>query len=53
MSRPFLEHQVRQRVLALPNVTLRDNCAVKQLLASWTILMVLLLLLTPACMMSR
>ena len=31
-SRPFLEHQVRQRVLALPNVTLLDNCAVKQLL---------------------
>ncbi|MBK8900814.1 MAG: FAD-binding monooxygenase [Anaerolineaceae bacterium] len=34
MSRPFLEYQVRQRVLALPNVTLWDNCAVKQLLTS-------------------
>lgn len=34
MSRPFLEHQVRQRVLALPNVALWDNCAVKQLLMS-------------------
>lgn len=31
MSRPFLEHLVRQRVLALPNVALWDNCAVKQL----------------------
>lgn len=34
MSRPFLEHQVRRRVLALPNVKLLDNCAVKQLLIS-------------------
>jgi 2-polyprenyl-6-methoxyphenol hydroxylase-like FAD-dependent oxidoreductase len=33
-SRPFLEFQVRQRVLALPNVTLLDNCAVKQLLTT-------------------
>ncbi len=33
-SRPFLEYQVRQRVLALPNVTLLDNCAVKQLLTT-------------------
>lgn len=28
MSRPLLEHLVRQRVLALPNVTLLDGCAV-------------------------
>lgn len=34
MSRPFLEHEVRRRVLALPNVKLLDNCAVKQLLIS-------------------
>jgi 2-polyprenyl-6-methoxyphenol hydroxylase-like FAD-dependent oxidoreductase len=34
MSRPFLEHLVRQRVLALPNVSLLDNCAVKQLLTT-------------------
>jgi 2-polyprenyl-6-methoxyphenol hydroxylase-like FAD-dependent oxidoreductase len=34
MSRPFLEHLVRQRVLALPNVTLLDNCSVKELLAT-------------------
>ena len=27
MSRPFLEQLVRQRTLALPNVTLRDGCA--------------------------
>lgn len=34
MSRPFLEYLVRQRVQALPNVTLLDNCAVKQLVAT-------------------
>ena len=28
MSRPLLEHLVRERVLALPNVSLIDNCAV-------------------------
>ncbi|MEZ4861458.1 MAG: hypothetical protein R3C14_09130 [Caldilineaceae bacterium] len=27
MSRPFLEWQIRRRVLALPNVTLRSGCA--------------------------
>lgn len=31
MSRPFLEHLVRQRVLALPNVRLIDRCGVKGL----------------------
>ena len=31
MSRPFLEYLIRQRTLALPNVTLIDNCAVKGL----------------------
>ncbi len=31
MSRPFLEHLIRQRTLALPNVTLVDNCAVQAL----------------------
>lgn len=31
MSRPFLEYLIRQRTLALPNVTLVDNCAVKAL----------------------
>jgi 2-polyprenyl-6-methoxyphenol hydroxylase-like FAD-dependent oxidoreductase len=34
MSRQFLEWLVRQRVLALPNVSLLDNCAVKQLLTT-------------------
>jgi 2-polyprenyl-6-methoxyphenol hydroxylase-like FAD-dependent oxidoreductase len=34
MSRPFLEALIRQRVLALPNVTLLDNASVKSLLAS-------------------
>lgn len=29
LSRPLLEHLVRERVLALPNVTLRDHTAVK------------------------
>jgi 2-polyprenyl-6-methoxyphenol hydroxylase-like FAD-dependent oxidoreductase len=28
MSRPYLEHHVRRRLLALPNVTLIDSCAV-------------------------
>jgi 2-polyprenyl-6-methoxyphenol hydroxylase-like FAD-dependent oxidoreductase len=32
MSRPFLEYLVRQRVLALPNVRLLDETAVRQLL---------------------
>ncbi len=31
MSRPFLEYLIRQRTLALPNVALVDNCAVKAL----------------------
>ena len=34
MSRPLLEHLVRERVLALPNVQLMDNTAVKKLIAS-------------------
>ena len=34
MSRPFLEYLVRERVLALPNVTLVDNCGVKGLLTT-------------------
>lgn len=34
MSRPFLEWEVRRRVLALPNVTLLSACAVEGLLAS-------------------
>ena len=34
ISRPLLEHLVRERVLALPNVHLLDNTAVKQLTAS-------------------
>jgi 2-polyprenyl-6-methoxyphenol hydroxylase-like FAD-dependent oxidoreductase len=34
MSRPFLEQLVRQRTLARPNVTLRDGCAVRGLVAS-------------------
>ena len=33
-SRPFLEWHIRRRVLALPNVTLRDSCTVDGLLAS-------------------
>lgn len=31
MSRPLLEHLIRERVLALPNVTLIDNCGVQHL----------------------
>jgi len=31
MSRPLLEHLVRERVLALPNVELIDNCTVQHL----------------------
>jgi 2-polyprenyl-6-methoxyphenol hydroxylase-like FAD-dependent oxidoreductase len=34
MSRPFLEWHIRQRVLALPNVTLRSACAVQGLLTT-------------------
>jgi 2-polyprenyl-6-methoxyphenol hydroxylase-like FAD-dependent oxidoreductase len=34
VSRPFLEYLLRQRVRALPNVTLRDNCAVRRLLTT-------------------
>ncbi|NUM48369.1 MAG: FAD-dependent monooxygenase [Anaerolineales bacterium] len=34
MSRPLLESLVRARVVALPNVTLMDNTAVKQLLTT-------------------
>ena len=34
MSRPFLEYLVRERVLALPNVTLVDNCGVKGLVTT-------------------
>jgi 2-polyprenyl-6-methoxyphenol hydroxylase-like FAD-dependent oxidoreductase len=34
MSRPFLEYLIRQRVLALPHVTLVDNCAVKGLVTT-------------------
>jgi len=34
MSRPLLEHLVRQQVLALSNVTLQDQCAVKNLLTT-------------------
>ncbi|MBW7881460.1 MAG: FAD-binding monooxygenase [Caldilineaceae bacterium] len=33
-SRPFLEWQIRQRVQALPNVTLLDECAVDSLLTT-------------------
>lgn len=31
MSRPFLESLIRQRTRARPNITLTDNCAVKEL----------------------
>lgn len=31
VSRPLLEHLIRERVLALPNVKLVDNCAVQDL----------------------
>lgn len=34
MSRPFLEHHVRSRLLALPNVTLIESCAVNELLTN-------------------
>lgn len=34
ISRPQLEFIIRSMVLALPNVTLRDNCAVKRLLTT-------------------
>lgn len=36
MSRPLLEWQIRKRVLALPNVELRDECSVVRLLSSGT-----------------
>ncbi len=34
MSRPFLEYHVRRRLLALPNVTLIESCAVNELLTN-------------------
>lgn len=34
MSRPLLEHLIRERVLALPNVELLDNTSVKKLISS-------------------
>lgn len=34
MSRPFLEWQIRRRVLALPNLTARDACSVEGLLTT-------------------
>jgi pimeloyl-ACP methyl ester carboxylesterase/2-polyprenyl-6-methoxyphenol hydroxylase-like FAD-dependent oxidoreductase len=34
MTRPFLELHVRRRVLALPNLVVRQGCSVEQLLAS-------------------
>lgn len=34
MSRPLLEHLIRERVLAMPNIELMDNTAVKNLIAS-------------------
>ena len=34
MSRPLLEYLLRQRTLALSNITLLDNCAITDLLAS-------------------
>lgn len=34
ITRPLLEHLVRERVLALPNVNLVDNTSVKQLITS-------------------
>lgn len=34
MSRPFLEYHVRRRLLALPNVTLIEQCAVNELLTN-------------------
>jgi 2-polyprenyl-6-methoxyphenol hydroxylase-like FAD-dependent oxidoreductase len=34
MSRPFLEHYVRERVRKLPNVAFRENCTVRRLLTS-------------------
>src|SRR5215831_1436776 len=33
-SRPYLEHQVRDRVRALPGVTVRDRCAVAGLVTT-------------------
>ena len=34
ISRPFLEWHIRQRVMALPNVTVQDNYSVEKLLTS-------------------
>jgi len=34
MSRPFLEHLIRQRTLARDNVTLLENCAIRGLVTS-------------------
>lgn len=34
MSRPLLEWQIRKRVLALPNVTVRDECSVTRLITT-------------------
>lgn len=34
MSRPLLEHLIRERVLALPNVELMDNTSVKKLISA-------------------
>jgi 2-polyprenyl-6-methoxyphenol hydroxylase-like FAD-dependent oxidoreductase len=34
MSRPLLEWQIRRRVVALPNVTVRDGCVVEHLLVT-------------------
>jgi 2-polyprenyl-6-methoxyphenol hydroxylase-like FAD-dependent oxidoreductase len=33
-SRPFLEWHIRQRVVALPNVSIQDGCAVEKLLTT-------------------
>lgn len=34
VSRPFLEWQIRRRVLSLPNLTVRDGCGVADLISS-------------------
>lgn len=34
MSRPLLEHLIRERVLALPNIELMDNTSVKKLIST-------------------
>ena len=33
MTRPFLEQQVRERLLALPNVVIQSRCMVNRLLS--------------------